>query len=226
MIKNVPLLSATMICQNEESIVLEPVKQLYEYVNEFIILDGGSTDSTLFKLKEFKDRDDKHNKIRLFQNKFNFNFGDQKNKTLEKVKSLWVLNIDADELLSDKFLSNLKSYLYDDNYLAYGIPRVNTIDGKNTEIFPDYQVRLFRSFCRFIYPVHEELVGWSDDNIKFLPDDECMYHHKTKARQEIQNDRYGRIEEMHRNFTRAEKLTVIKEDEKDIDPEKYLKPMV
>lgn len=196
--KKIPLLSGVIICQNEENRILKPIEQIYDYVYEIVVLDGGSNDNTIKILKEFKENNDPNNKLRIYQNKFNGHFGDQKNIAISKVKSRWVLNLDADEFLDEKFLNKLEEYLYQDEYDVFAFPRVNTLDGEQTDGWPDYQLRLFRSYCRFVYPVHEELVGFK--NKKELPDDECIYHHKSSSRQELQNESYTKLEIIHANF--------------------------
>lgn len=190
-------LSLCMIVQNEQDIVLNPIKQLYPIVDKILILDGGSEDETVNVIRNYPDKD---NKIVLFQNKFIGHFGDQKNLITSRARTKWVINIDADEVLSDTLLYEIPHLIKHKNVDAYFIPRKNLIDNVDTGVFPDYQLRLYRSYCRWIFPVHEELVGWSDKFV--LDDDACIIHSKTSERQNKQNMRYKELSNKFINLMR------------------------
>ena len=104
---NISELSVMIICQNEEDKILIPIKNIYDYCKEIIIMDGGSKDNTLQVLRDFKNNNDIDKKLRVFQNTFNNNFSDQKNLGMSKVKNLWTLSLDADEYLESAFLKVL-----------------------------------------------------------------------------------------------------------------------
>ena len=87
-------------------------------------------------------------------------------------------------------------------YDCYGIARKNLVDGIQTDIYPDYQYRLFRNYCRFEKPVHEEIVGFKrrteiDFNRKTLeePARVNILHYKSSDKQTQQNDLYKKIRE-------------------------------
>src|SRR3972149_7586889 len=101
-------ISGVLICQDEIKNILNLIKNIYDYVAEIIILDGGSVDNTLETIKLYKHENDTKSKIKIFQSRFNGNFGDQKNLALSKVSYPWVLNLDADETLQQEALDNLK----------------------------------------------------------------------------------------------------------------------
>lgn len=202
-------LSGVMIVQDEEPIVNTAIDNIYKYVDEIIIVDGGSKDGTIDKIKSYPDND---RKIRLFKYPFADMIGDQKNLALSKTSGLWSLWIDADETFEKKVLSNLRGLIQTNEYHVYAFPRKNFIDGKNTGVYPDYQLRLFRSFCRYIKAPHEELVGWHGQLIHYLQGEKChILHPKTSVRQERQDDLYGRIDGKT-NFSGAN-LTMKPEDD-------------
>jgi hypothetical protein len=45
---------------------------------------------------------------------------------------------------------------------CFGFARKNFIDGVQTQIYPDYQYRLFRNYCYFEGKVHEQIRGFNN----------------------------------------------------------------
>lgn len=86
-------------------------------------------------------------------------------------------------------------------YDCFGIPRRNYIDGIQTEIYPDYQYRLFRNYCRFEGAVHEEIVGFKRrSEVDYLretlenPARLNILHYKSTDKQTSQDLLYSKIE--------------------------------
>jgi glycosyltransferase involved in cell wall biosynthesis len=188
-------LSATIICQNEEPNIIKCLNNIYDHVDEIIIIDGGSVDNTVPLIKGYKKEKGINNKISLYMNPFTGHFGDQKNLAISKTSGIWVLNIDADELLEENLLFNLRNLINTDVVEVYGIPRLNFIDGKQTDIYPDYQLRLFRNYCRFVNPVHELLVGWKGETGRkdLSGKGNHILHYKSSSRQKRQLLEYQKI---------------------------------
>lgn len=85
----------TLICQNAMPDILRCVESVVPYVDEFYIMDGGSTDGTWEWLNKWKDV---YN-LTLFQHKYD-DQGAQRNRLLAKIpKNVWCINIDQDEQL-------------------------------------------------------------------------------------------------------------------------------
>lgn len=181
-------ISGVIICQNEEELITRTIDNIYPHVREVVILDGGSTDGTIDKIKSYPNRG---GKIRLFNNKFNKHFGDQKNLACSKVKGVWILNIDCDEIIEQPLLESIPVLIKQNDYNVYGLPRKNFIDGVQTEVYPDYQYRLFRAYCRFLYPVHEELMYPHRQMRKLEGEGNHIIHLKSLARQKKQDDLYS-----------------------------------
>ncbi len=190
-------ISGVIICQNEEEIITRTIDNIYPYVGEVVILDGGSTDGTIDKIKSYPD---KEGKIRLFRNKFNKHFGDQKNLAFSKVNGVWILNIDCDETIEQPLLEDIPVLIGQNRYHTYALPRKNFIDGVQTEMYPDYQYRLFRSYCRFLYPVHEELMYPHKHMKKLEGEGNHIIHLKSLVRQEEQNTLYDEMKDNCSNF--------------------------
>ncbi|WP_160687318.1 glycosyltransferase family 2 protein [Clostridium sp. C2-6-12] len=90
-------LSIAMIVKNEEKNLertLKPLKELNKYINtEIIIVDTGSEDKTIDIAKKYTDK--------VYFHKWNNNFADMRNISLEYCTGEWVLVLDADEYLYD-----------------------------------------------------------------------------------------------------------------------------
>ena len=105
-----PLISAFIVCHNEAHQIrrcLESVK----WCNEIIIVDSGSTDDTIKICKEYTSK--------IFFKEW-AGYVAQKKFALEQCSSEWILNIDADEVvtneLKDEILKSI-SNPYIDGYL-------------------------------------------------------------------------------------------------------------
>jgi len=94
-------LSVFIITQNEERIIEECLKKL-DWVNEIIVVDSGSTDSTVAICEKYK--------AKVFFNKFE-GFGTQKQFALDQTSNDWVLSLDADEVLTNDLIAEIKSNL-------------------------------------------------------------------------------------------------------------------
>lgn len=82
-----------LICQNALPEILRCVESVYPNVDEYLILDGGSTDGTWEWLNKYKDV----YHLTLFQHEYD-DQGAQRNRLLSKIpKGVWVIGIDQDE---------------------------------------------------------------------------------------------------------------------------------
>jgi glycosyltransferase involved in cell wall biosynthesis len=184
-------LSGVIICLNEEEFIVNAINNIYDLVDELVILDGKSVDKTIEVVKNFPDP---CSKIRLFSSKFDDHIGDQKNLAISKVKGIWSLLLDCDETLESKLIELIPEIIRTNKYQVFAFPRKNLIDGKQTDVYPDYQLRLFRSFCRWAKAPHEELCAWHHESIKYLEGDGAhIIHSKSSARQKVQDERYEKI---------------------------------
>ena len=187
------MISSVAIVQNEEKLVRSCVKIL-DWTDDIVVLDGGSVDRTVEILKSIENP-----KLRVIKNKFKGHFGDQKNTAISQTKGDWVFVLDADETIEKGLIEELKEAAKSKKYDVVYIPRKNYIDGELTEAYPDYQLRFFRAYCRYIYSVHEELVGWKRSYIA----KKHILHYKTNERQESQNVFYSRNAVVTERFTRT-----------------------
>ena len=85
-------LSLCMIVKNEEQYLRECLESVKEIVDEIIIVDTGSTDSTLKIAEEFG--------AQIYHFKWINDFSAARNFSLSKCSGAWVLYLDADERLN------------------------------------------------------------------------------------------------------------------------------
>jgi glycosyltransferase involved in cell wall biosynthesis len=145
-------ISATIITLNEEGNIGDCLASL-GFVAEIIVLDSGSSDRTEEICRAFP-------KVRFFQQVWQ-GYGKQKNSAAGLAVNDWILNIDADERVSDELRDSI-CRVARGTVTAYRMARENYFGGrwiKQCGWFPDYTTRLYdRRSCRFIErSVHESL---------------------------------------------------------------------
>lgn len=94
-------ISAVILAKNEDKKIKQCIKGLSK-LDEIIVIDDYSTDDTIKRIKNFRNK-----KIKIFHRKLNGNFAKQRNFALEKTENDWVLFIDPDETVSEKLLSEI-----------------------------------------------------------------------------------------------------------------------
>lgn len=134
-------ISVVLAVLNEENnlkLCLESVKKL---AWEIVIVDGGSKDKTLEIAKRFEA------KIINTTNPPNFHIN--KNKAIDAASGDWILQLDADEVVSrELFLEIRKVTSKDLKINGYWIPRRNFFLGRYLTKggqYPDYTLRLYKN---------------------------------------------------------------------------------
>lgn len=142
-----------------------------------------------------------------FQNKFS----DMKNYVNSLATRSYIINLDADELVSDHTISCWKKAILENPDIdLFWVPRINTLDSYTIQDienyqwninsngwinWPDYQPRIFKNNknIRWIGNVHETLRG--TDKAMVLPSDPglAIIHNKNILKQRQQNSLYARI---------------------------------
>ncbi|EQA3502484.1 glycosyltransferase family 2 protein [Campylobacter coli] len=171
---NLEKISVIIIVKNAQNTLFECLNSLKEF-GEIILLNNESTDDTLKIAKEFQ-KDFTH--LYIYESKF-IGFGALKNLALSYAKNDWILSIDADEVLENECIKELKNLeLQEDNIIA--LSRKNLYKGewiKACGWWPDYVLRIFnKNFTRFNDNlVHESLVLPS--NVKKIHLKNGLKHH-------------------------------------------------
>ncbi|MBI5682752.1 MAG: glycosyltransferase family 2 protein [Deltaproteobacteria bacterium] len=130
-------ISVTIIALNEEENIracLESVK----WADEILVSDSGSSDRTVAICKEYGSQ--------VFIDSW-YGFGKQKNLIAGRAKNRWILNIDADERVTDGLKAEIEQVLTANDCEGYYIPRKNFFGNKWIRYcgwYPDYNLRLYR----------------------------------------------------------------------------------
>lgn len=129
-----------IVCFNEEQ-NLGPCLESAKWMDEIVVVDSFSTDSTIQIAKQYTER--------FFQRPWK-GFGDQKNYAVDQVSTDWVFILDSDERISVELQAEIEEVLSassKDGPVAYYVPRHNYYFGSlvlHAGCYPDYQLRLFR----------------------------------------------------------------------------------
>lgn len=133
-------LSVVLAVYNEEGHLRDCLESVKDLAWEIVIVDGGSIDKTLDIAKEFK--------VRIIQTDNPQIFHINKNKAIDAALGEWILQLDADERLSEELVKEIrKTVLENGNKNGYWIPRRNFFLGKFLKKggqYPDYTLRLYK----------------------------------------------------------------------------------
>ncbi len=130
-------LSVTIVTLNEEKNIRDCLESI-KWADEIIVVDSGSTDRTLEICREFTDM--------LYINPWP-GMNEQKRLAAEKATNQWILNIDADERITDELKKEICDILKNPAFDGYRFSRKNYFLGrwmKHGGWHPDYVLRLFR----------------------------------------------------------------------------------
>jgi len=133
-------ISAALAVFNEEKNLRSCLESVQDLADEIVIVDGGSSDTTLEIAKEFDA------KIIKTNNPPNFHIN--KNKAIEASSGDWILQLDADEVVSEELAREVKKTISKKTDInGYWIPRRNFFLGRFLEKggqYPDYTLRFYK----------------------------------------------------------------------------------
>lgn len=133
-------LSVVLATFNEEKNLPDCLESVKDFADEIVIVDGGSTDATVEIAKKFGA------KVHSTTNPKMFHINKQ--KAIDLATSDWILQLDADERLTDGLSKEIESIINDrDARDGYWIPRKNWFLGRflmKGGVYPDYTLRLYK----------------------------------------------------------------------------------
>ena len=169
-------ISCFIIAQDEADRIANTIESVIDIVDEVIVIDSGSTDGTQDLAKQLG--------CKVFFNKWK-GYGPQKRFGEDCAKNEWLLNLDADEYLSDQIKLEILQ-IFDDNNNHY-----NFFSMKVTPIYPNWKrprifsashecVRLYnKRFGRFSNsPVHDSV---ETNNSKIFYFKNHVYHNSVRS---------------------------------------------
>jgi glycosyltransferase involved in cell wall biosynthesis len=148
-------ISVVIITLNEEDRLEAALKSCSGIADEIVVVDSFSIDRTREIARQYH--------AAVYKNKF-VDYGSQKNVALEKASHEWVLNLDADERISEPLKQEILRLKKENKIPAGGylINRKTRYLGKwirHSGWYPDRKLRLFKkSLSRWEGRVHERLV--------------------------------------------------------------------
>lgn len=165
-------ISACMIVKNEEDNLSRCLKSIDAVVDEIIVVDTGSTDSTVEIAKRFTDK--------VYQIEWPNDFSIARNTSISYAhpQSDWIYWMDADEILINA--AKLRKYINTPLYSGYIITQNHLVlDMPNVK--PDVPVRLYRnnSGIKFYGAIHEHCEFAMDkpiDPVLILPDVKIIHY--------------------------------------------------
>ncbi len=173
--KKLPI-SCFVIAQDEADRINNTIESVIDFVDEVIVIDSGSTDGTQELAKQLG--------CKVFFNTWS-GYGPQKRFGEDCARNEWLLNLDADEYLSDEIKSEILQ-TFDNNNDNY-----NFFSMKVTPIYPNWKrprlfsashqcVRLYnKRFGRFSNsPVHDSV---QTNNSKVFYFKNHIYHNSVRS---------------------------------------------
>lgn len=166
-------LSVAILTKNEEKNIQRCLDSVAGWANEIIIVDDESTDNTIDIASRYTDR--------IIIRKMDVE-GRHRNFAYAQAKNLWVLSLDADEVVSEELKAEIKGELAKQNpFNGFTIPRRNFIGDYWVRYggwYPSPQLKLFRK-DKFRYEevgVHPR--AFMDDPCGHLKSDIIHYSYK------------------------------------------------
>ena len=145
-------LSIVILTFNSQKYLLKVLNSC-TFADEVLIVDSGSTDSTLEITNTFTNTKIIHQKW--------LGFGKQKQVGVDACQNDWVFVLDSDEVITDELKDELLSLSF--TCKGYFIPRLNYFFGKAIKhcgLYPDSTLRLFnKNYAKFSEDeVHEKVL--------------------------------------------------------------------
>jgi len=131
-------LSVAIVACNEAENLARTLASV-TWADEIVLIDSGSTDGTIEIARQYGA---------IVYNEPWKGYGPQVNSALDKCTQPWLLNLDADEVLTPELSAEIQALLKTEPaFGGYTVPRLNLIFGRwmrHGGLYPDRKLRLFR----------------------------------------------------------------------------------
>lgn len=131
-------ISVAIAAHNEEENIGRCLESV-AWVDEIVLVDGASGDRTVEIAEKYKA------KVIITDNPINFHINKQ--KAIDNCSKKWILQLDADEVVTRQLRQEIQNLKGKSNINGYWIPRKNFFLGaflKKGGQYPDYTLRLYR----------------------------------------------------------------------------------
>lgn len=195
-------ISLCVICKDEESLIGGALKSGKEFVDEIIVVDTGSSDRSIEIAKSFG--------AKVYNEKFNDDFSEIRNKAISYATGDWILFLDCDEYLSEESGKALRSYIENDKSRDVMFIRiVGMLDGQRRSSHND--IRFFKRdkgifykgivgenvLCSVLKNFGRERISYSDLEIYHYGSDKDIVNVDKKVERNI--NLYKKINENDKN---------------------------
>lgn len=184
------LLSLCMIAKNEESNIGRCLKSAKDIVDEMIIVDTGSTDSTVEIAKSYG--------AKVYNFPWNDNFSDARNYSLKQAVGDWILIMDADDELSEESRQAILDSIEDSDADAYFFETISYIGDKpGVDVLKNMNLRLLRNGKGYFYsnPIHEQIycnIKAVNPSAKIISKETKVYHYGYLNKNIVENNKRAR----------------------------------
>lgn len=160
-----------MIVKDGERYIEQCIASVFEVVSEVIIVDTGSTDNTLERVKRFHPQ--------IYHYKWNNNFADARNLSLKHAKSDYILVLDADEVVYPEDLPKLTERINNTDADAISIKFHNITDENSEDTFNTHiGLRIFKNNSfHFEGAIHEQPIFHGADRKAVLENADIKVKH-------------------------------------------------
>jgi glycosyltransferase involved in cell wall biosynthesis len=176
-------LSAILVVRNEENKIRRCLDSLAGWLDEIVIIDQSSSDSTFSICKEYTPM--------VFTTARKNYCEPDRSMALSKTQNEWIIYIDADEVVSLESKEEMRALLKGEpEYNCYYMPRKNIFLGrwiKGSGWYPGYVLRLFkRDSIKFSDAIHTDVIPLSacgylkNPLIHYTCEDLAEYYLKTE----------------------------------------------
>jgi glycosyltransferase involved in cell wall biosynthesis len=209
---NLPTFSYATAVWNEHEELDRLLTQLLSIIDPYdeIVIQGDQgkvTNAVVSVLHRYKNNP----QVKYIEYPLRKNFAQFKNNLFKNCEKDYIVNIDADELLSASLSEHLKAIIsINPDIDMFRMPRINIVDGLTKELvnawrwsvnsagwvnWPDYQSRIIKNHLGIKWQnlVHEVLVGYKTSTEFPADPDFALIHVKSVDRQVKQNDFYSSI---------------------------------
>ena len=156
-------LSVYIITKNEEQRLENSLKAAAKVADEIVVVDSGSTDKTIEIAKKYK--------AKIFHHKWK-SYCDQKSFAEKKCSSDWVLMLDADEVLSDELIAEIRQIKKNPKQNAYEVKICNMFPGDVKPRFFAQSFKAVRLYNRKFAHMPPDL--WNKDRIRVQAEEKIV----------------------------------------------------
>lgn len=183
-----PSIAAVLIVKNEAPVLAACLQKL-DWVNEIIIQDSGSTDTTLDVARKFTDK--------IFVDTDWQGYGVQRQRAQSHATTNWILMVDADEHVTDELKAEIQKVVSgNDQSTVYELAILPWCFGRfirHSGWYPAYKVRLYpNAVAKYGNErVHEKLHYTRDVSTKKLSGDLLHYTYRDLEHYLVKSARYA-----------------------------------